>query len=1095
MDLASVYKVQLQKQSAHSSCYSLCFKVDYSQLIVACSNDLFFLSPLSGRVLDQKRMHHAPVYCVRCSVDGIYFASSSSDGTVVVWRAINNEAFVSYGSQSAARHLAWCPTKQLLISSSSKEYSLWQPGDSQSPRKPSKDPIDSICFSPNGEVFVISYATGVVNVMSTEDETIVQTFNYSSVVTVLSYVTIEATDYIVIADLDCRVSLFRASDKTLVGKNSLPFEALACGLLPAPSSFFAFAGVSGKISLLSPGLSYLGDFGTDSKWIWDIAVDRQGRLALATKEGFVELRAIEFRLAFSCAGEIVAYQASINTITCFDMTTQKSTDVTFLKVICALGLSPRYLYVQFKDSVVLFRYEKVPQGGELQFTKISELPGQFEKSLFSVAGEHVFGASEKVMTVYDVTGHSICKFSFQATITFLSPTSSEKDGVLASCADGCVYFVVLDQLEPVLLVQHDRSIAWASREGLTVAVIDVAQNCCLFDSFSNHKLCSYEKVTTFAFSDRIEGLYATSDGSTLSIYYREYTPVRLFIEGDVLGFIRNRIALSNAGSLEVVDAQLPLAELVEAEDWDAVSDFMGIGLRPEQWQYLASEALKRQNLEIAKLCAPSASPELAFFIFEIAPMVDSGRWAAEINALLGEGKRHEPESAQDPTRANELEAAGVSEEALQIYASCGDWENVLRLARECHLERCIVDYQFPPEVSEEAAKVLLDAGLGDGAIRILTKTQNIESLARAHVYLGQWAEAISLSRLYSSVYNIFYPRFGQLLFESGQWFEALVCFFIPQDRDERRKVFNTLFGVIADAGDCEGLAFIRFLIALNDPDLYWRHFPKVLCYLAAHRLKHFVMIPLSEDDAHTVFFLAYYVMACHRVFAFRAIAVTDVLTMLLTSASMLGRKRWVAYALRELGTLDVDDATRHLAQRAGRPAQEVSEAASALAPCPRCRKDLYASSRQPLLVCGVCGVRIAFSTFSCRALPLFPFEFAGDGALEAIAVQPKVGREELPPDTVDEAYLRESPAERFVVQKLKEKSGVPIQLWYNADLEDVRTCGTCGAMFTEEDWENSVLATETCPVCRVRTAESAFERKSDVLEMLRSFEEASPVDF
>jgi WD40 repeat protein len=169
---------------------------------------------------------------------------------VVVWRSINNDAFVSYGSQSAARHLAWCPTKQLLISSSSKEYSCWQPGDAHSPRKPSKDPIDSICFSPNGEVFVISYATGTVNVVSTEDDIIVQTFNYSSVVTTLAYVTLDSIDYIVIADLDCRVSLFRASDKTLVGKNSLPLEALTCGLLPGTSSFFAFAGVSGKVSLL-----------------------------------------------------------------------------------------------------------------------------------------------------------------------------------------------------------------------------------------------------------------------------------------------------------------------------------------------------------------------------------------------------------------------------------------------------------------------------------------------------------------------------------------------------------------------------------------------------------------------------------------------------------------------------------------------------------------------------------------------------------------------------------------------------------------------------------------------------------------------------
>ena len=121
MEFRSLWKVQLQRQSAQIPCYSLCFKPDYSQLIVASSNDLFFLDPKTGQIVDQKRSHQAPVYSVRCSYDGAFFASSSSDGTVVIWRSFNNEGFVTYGSQSSARHLVWSPTKQLLISCSAKD--------------------------------------------------------------------------------------------------------------------------------------------------------------------------------------------------------------------------------------------------------------------------------------------------------------------------------------------------------------------------------------------------------------------------------------------------------------------------------------------------------------------------------------------------------------------------------------------------------------------------------------------------------------------------------------------------------------------------------------------------------------------------------------------------------------------------------------------------------------------------------------------------------------------------------------------------------------------------------------------------------------
>jgi hypothetical protein len=47
-------------------------------------------------------------------------------------------------------------------------------------------------------------------------------------------------------------------------------------------------------------------------------------------------------------------------------------------------------------------------------------------------------------------------------------------------------------------------------------------------------------------------------------------------------------------------------------------------------------------------------------------------------------------------------------------------------------------------------------------------------------------------------------------------------FFIPHDRDERQKTFEKIFAVAADACDCQALAFLQFMICLNDADVYWR---------------------------------------------------------------------------------------------------------------------------------------------------------------------------------------------------------------------------------------------------------------------------------
>ena len=118
MDFRLLWKTQLTRPNERISVRSICYKPDYSQIIAACSNDLFFISPETGEILEQKRAHRATISCVKCSNDGTFFASSSSDGLVVVWRSLNNEGYVRFGSASAASHIEWCPNKQFLIATS-----------------------------------------------------------------------------------------------------------------------------------------------------------------------------------------------------------------------------------------------------------------------------------------------------------------------------------------------------------------------------------------------------------------------------------------------------------------------------------------------------------------------------------------------------------------------------------------------------------------------------------------------------------------------------------------------------------------------------------------------------------------------------------------------------------------------------------------------------------------------------------------------------------------------------------------------------------------------------------------------------------------
>ena len=137
-------------------------------------------------------------------------------------------------------------------------------------------------------------------------------------------------------------------------------------------------------------------------------------------------------------------------------------------------------------------------------------------------------------------------------------------------------------------------------------------------------------------------------------------------------------------------------------------------------------------------------------------------------------------------------------------------------------------------------------------------------------------------------------------------------------------------------------------------------------------------------------------------------------------------------------------------------------------------------------------------------MSLVPFEYAGAKTAELIEIDGE-GEANVPNEVVDEEWLAATPAEYLVVQRLKERSGVQQQFWFNGQLDDIRVCRVCGGLFRQEDWEDSVLEIEACPICHAAQPDRAAaeggggdegtQRDSDILAMLRSFADDSPVPF
>ena len=122
----------------------------------------------------------------------------------------------------------------------------------------------------------------------------------------------------------------------------------------------------------------------------------------------------------------------------------------------------------------------------------------------------------------------------------------------------------------------------------------------------------------------------------MTIYYKDCQPLTQFIEGDILGFIRNKVILSNDGAVETADAVLPFEELVEKKDWNSIKRLCDIGPNREQLEFLATASIRDKKFDVARLVSPEVSKTLSFFVNEVLVNTPKSNVSNAIAQFLGD---------------------------------------------------------------------------------------------------------------------------------------------------------------------------------------------------------------------------------------------------------------------------------------------------------------------------------------------------------------------------------------------------------------------------------------------------------------------------
>lgn len=1059
MELRKIWKADLTKDG--TAVRSVCVKGDGKEVIAACGTDLVFLEAETGHVVDRKRSHNAMVLKVRCSKDGLFFASSSVDGSVVVWRSLNNVGFVTFGLHTPTRMLDWSPVRTELVCGGGEEYHLWKPVDSKiSTRKIEMDIVD-VKFSGDGERIALMGREGRVRVVRVEEGDVIQTFEFGVGIGIGGFMVQEGVEMFLAADIDCRVSMFRGDNKRLVGRNSLRSEALTYVKV---GDFVIFGGVSGRLTVMTGGLSFQGEFETGSEWIWDLGVIGGGKLVMGSRDGSVMLSSIDYGISFDSRGEGYVYRNGINCAVLVEGGIRK--EIREKKVIESVRMSRMYVLVQMKDGLKVYKHD---------MSKVQEIVGDFGGKMYGVSNMHIMEGSGKVVRMMDLTGNEVCRYEFGEDVIGLRPVSAYGDGGLVWCLDGSIYFVMVERKEVVLMVRHEgKRIVKVERGGMSLGVLD-EDGLSVYDLRGKEKVRRWNGCRSFEYSNRVRGMIARSDGMEIFVSYGEYGEMSRWVEGDIMGFIGRELIVWKEGGLERVEVPIPIEEMMEKEKWDDVEEMMKLGLRDDEEKILIKELKENGEEELRRYLESRMDGRIG-----IVEMLRE--------EIGDEGREYEREMEGEDPR-----------EVMKRKAQEGDWEGVLRVAEESEMEREIVGMEIGGEYSERAAGMLIRRGMMDGAIRVLMRAKEVEKVAQVRMYLGQWEEAISLSRLHPRVYGVVYPRLMELLVEDGRMYEGLICCFIGRRGEKGEKEIEEELGKMRVRGitgrRMEELQFISIASGLNKGgEGYWVDEERAQGYHCARELeKRGLCRGQSREEAKDGFKKAYYVIGVDREMGLSGIDMKEILMELVIDGWMLGQKRWVAFGAKELGGYEMEKNERVVVQMACRGVREVEECALGCK-CVVCGSDFYGSNQSVSLRCGKCGHRGVFS---------------GEGNLLGL-VEVKMEREleegERVEDLVEEEpsgervliedgerFIRETGSEYLVVNRMKETSGVGVRVFYNERMEEVVVCGACGGMFGRDDMVE-VMEIEECPICHWRGMVAESEPQP-LLELLRSFESESPLPF
>lgn len=608
MRTVTLWQDKVPEREKYSNCiWSIAFKLDGSQIIVAAGNRVLVYDATDGDLVHSLKGHKDSVFCVAYSKHGKKFASGGADKQVIIWTH-KAEGILKYNHNESIQCLSYNPVTQQLASGTASDLGLWSPEQKSVSKHKVNSKIIAMSWTNDGLHLALGLFSGHVSIrdkFGVEKADVVRSAPVWTLTWNPAPTKADPTDVLVVGCWDQTLSFYKVSGQEYGREHRLDFDPCTIDFF-SNGDYFVLGGSNKKAQLWSREGVPLGDLGEREDWIWSAAVrPKQNNVAVGCNDGTVVMYQVVFSTVHGLYQDRYAYRDVMTDVIIQHLVTEQKVRIRCKDCVKKIAVYRDRLAVQLSDKVLIYEVSH-DDPLDMHYKNIEKIKQKFVCSLLVVTTHHIILCQERKLQSYSFQGVLEREWNLDALIRYIKVVGGapQREGLLVGLKNGHVMKIFVDNSFPVTLIKQATAVRCLdlSCRRKKLAVVDETSNLLVYDLDTQALMYQEPNANSVAWNTEMEDMLAYSGSNMLCIKTGSFPPHMQKLQGFVVGFKGSKIFCLHYISMQTIDVpqSASLYRYIEKKDFETAYKVACLGVTEADWRLLALDALQSLRFDIAR---------------------------------------------------------------------------------------------------------------------------------------------------------------------------------------------------------------------------------------------------------------------------------------------------------------------------------------------------------------------------------------------------------------------------------------------------------------------------------------------------------------